>query len=62
MSDFFFISVYFFVLLQCYCLFARNICLADSSPEFASKVKDLCQLLGITDHPDPVVCLKVRRI
>lgn len=29
-----------------------------SSPEFASKVKDLCQLLGITDHPDPVVCLK----
>ncbi|KAK6733016.1 hypothetical protein RB195_017030 [Necator americanus] len=29
-----------------------------SSPEFATKVKDLCKLLGITDHPDPVVLLK----
>uniref|UniRef100_A0A0K0DQC0 NR LBD domain-containing protein n=1 Tax=Angiostrongylus cantonensis TaxID=6313 RepID=A0A0K0DQC0_ANGCA len=29
-----------------------------SSPEFASKVKDLCQLIGIAEHPDPVVCLK----
>ncbi|EPB75983.1 tRNA pseudouridine synthase A [Ancylostoma ceylanicum] len=29
-----------------------------SSPEFAAKVKELCHLLGITDHPDPVVSLK----
>lgn len=32
----------------------------DSSPEFAAKVKDLCHLLGIIEHPDPVVSLKVR--
>ncbi|KAL6733358.1 hypothetical protein Aduo_004009 [Ancylostoma duodenale] len=29
-----------------------------SSPEFAAKVKELCHLLGITDHPDPVISLK----
>ncbi|KAJ1347180.1 hypothetical protein KIN20_002180 [Parelaphostrongylus tenuis] len=29
-----------------------------SSSEFATKVKDLCQLIGLADHPDPVVCLK----
>ncbi|KJH46900.1 tRNA pseudouridine synthase A [Dictyocaulus viviparus] len=29
-----------------------------SSPEFAQKVKELCQLLGIVEHPDPIVCLK----
>ncbi|WKX93283.1 hypothetical protein Q1695_010933 [Nippostrongylus brasiliensis] len=29
-----------------------------SSPEFASKVHELCRLLGITEHPNPVVSLK----
>uniref|UniRef100_A0A1I7XUF8 Uncharacterized protein n=1 Tax=Heterorhabditis bacteriophora TaxID=37862 RepID=A0A1I7XUF8_HETBA len=29
-----------------------------SSPEFITRVSQLCRFLGIADHPDPVVCLK----